>query len=230
MRKHVLVGLLAALIVVVAAALSLLHPRRPAEDADMKGLLSGLDAAIAGGYLSTARETLESLSSMPSAEAGQIRLLKRAYQVSSGTGDFALLADMATRALAADGRSRQIRAIAAYGNLRSGRLSEAERILARNADAGTGGESLRSETLLRRGAQWSGSDALSRELLALEDTTDPARFAGAALRAGDKRLLLDAAILAMRQGSTETALRLARSDLEESMFDEAAGLMLVRRR
>jgi hypothetical protein len=226
MRAKVIVGILAALIVVVAAALYLTLHRQPAADADIRSTLSGLDAAIAGGYLSTARDTLASIALLPSTEEGQLRLLKRAWQVGSGTGDFTLLAEMADKALAGNRRSSRIRAIAAYGNLRSGRLSAAERILARNADVGSGGESLRGETLLRRGGRWSGSDDLLREVFALEGTADPARFSGAAVRAGDKRLSLDAAILAMEQGAIANALRLVRSDLDEARFDEPAGLML----
>jgi thioredoxin-like negative regulator of GroEL len=226
MRRTVLAGILAAPLIVAAGVLLLVLRRQPSVDADLRTLLSGLDAAIAGGYLSTARDTIASLRSLPSTEEGQLSLLKRGYQVSRGTGDFALLADLAGRALAMNGRSERIRAIAAYGNLRCGQLSEAEKSLARNAGAGSAAESLRGEALLRRGARWSGSDELTRELLSLEGTVDPAGFAGAALRAGDKRLSLDAALLAMQQGSTEAALRLVRSDLEESRFDEAAGLML----
>src|SRR5208283_5600508 len=118
MRKTVLAGLLAAPLIVAAGVLFLLLRRQPFGDADLRTLLSGLDAAIAGGNLSTARDTLVSLRSLPSTEAGQLSLLKRGYQVSRSTGDFALLADLASRALAMNGRSERIRAIAAYGNLR----------------------------------------------------------------------------------------------------------------
>ncbi len=225
MRTKVLFGALAALIVAAAAAVYLTLPRRQAADADMRSTLSGLDAAIAGGSLSTAHDTLASIPSLPSSEEGQLRLLKRAWQVGSGTGDFTLLAEMADRALAANGRSARIRAIAAYGNLRSGRLSSAEKILARKADAGSGGDSLRGEAQLRRGGRWSGSDDLVREILALEGVADPGRFSVAALRAGDGRLSLDAAILAMEQGSIGTALRLVRAELDDARFDEAAGLI-----
>jgi predicted Zn-dependent protease len=226
MRRTALAGLLSALIVAAAAVLFVLLRQPPVADSDLRTILSGVDAAIGGGYLSTAQQKLASLRSLPSTESGQLSLLKRAFQVSRGTGDFALLADLAGRAVAGNGRSERIRTVAAYGCLRSGRLSEAERILARSATNGWGAESLRGEELLRRGARWPGSDELTRELVALEDTVDPAGFAGAALRAGEKRLSLDAALLAMRQGSTGTALRFVRSDLDESRFDEAAGLML----
>jgi hypothetical protein len=226
MRRTVLASLLAALIIAAAAILFLLLRPPPAANADLHAVLSSLDVAIAGGYLTTARETLASIRSLPSAEADLLSLLKRAFQVSRGTGDFTLLADLAGRALAGNGRSERIRIVAAYGNLRSGRLSETEKALARGAPAGSVAESLRGEALLRRGARWSGSDELTRDLVALQDTVDPAGFAAAELRAGDKRLSLDAALLAMRQGLTETALRVALSDLGESRFDEVAGLIL----
>jgi len=226
MRRTDHVGILAALVVAAAAALFIvLHqPRTP--DPDLQPVLTVLDAAIAGGYLSTARETLTSMPLLPRGETAQLSLLKRAFRVSMGSGDFQLLGDLAGRALAQNGRSQRIRAIAAYGDLRAGNISDAEKILARNAPAGEAGEMLRGELRLRRGFPWPGSDALTRELVGLEGTTDPSSFAAASMRAGDTRLSLDAALLAMQHGAIDTAARIVRRDLDESRFDEAAALVL----
>jgi tetratricopeptide (TPR) repeat protein len=227
MRRIVLAGILTLSVVAVAAALFLLLRRPPAEEASLRTLLRDVDAAIAGGYLTTARESLSSMNTAPATEAGQVGFLKRAFRVSAGTGDFRLLADMAGRALGRYGRSPRVRAIAAYGSLRAGRVADAERILSRNANAGDAGDSLRGEALLRRGAPWAKpSDNLVREILSLQESTDPAVFAGAALRAGEKRLALDAALLAMEKGFTTDALRLVASDLGDARFDEPAGLIL----
>ena len=226
MRRTALVGTLAALAVAAAAVLVIVlrQPRTP--DPDLQPVLNAVDAAISGGYLSTARETLASVRPLPRGETALLSLLKRAFQVSAGSGDFQLLADLAGRAIAQNGGSQRIRAIAAYGSLRAGRVSEAERILARNASAGASGDLLRGEVQLRRGVRWPGSDGLTRELIGLEGKTDPAAFTGASMRAGDKRLSLDAALLAMQHGAVDTAARIVRADLDDSRFDEAAGLVL----
>ena len=226
MRRTALVGILAALVIAAAAWLFIVLRQPRAADSDLQPVLTRLDAAISGGYLSTARETLASFRPLPRAETAQLSLLKRAFQVSDGLGDFQLLAELAGRALAQNGRSERVRAIAAYGSLRAGRVSDAEKILSRGASAGSSADSLRGEIQLRRGSRWPGSDALTRELVGLEDTTDPAAFTGASMRAGDKRLSLDAALLAMQRGAIETAARIVRADLGESRFDEAAGLVL----
>jgi tetratricopeptide (TPR) repeat protein len=227
MRRIVVAGILAVAALAATAALFLILRRPSATDAELRTMLKEVDAAIAGGYLTTARDTLASVNATPATEAGQLGLLKRSFQVSMGVGDFSLLAEMADRALARYGRSPRIRTIAAYGSLRAGRLSEAERILAGNMGPGPVADALKGEALLRRGVRWPApSDVLVREILSLQDSTDPAMFAGVALRAGEKRLALDAALLAMQQGSTAAALRLVGSDLEDARFDEPAGLIL----
>jgi Flp pilus assembly protein TadD len=60
----------------------------------------------------------------------------------------------------------------------------------------------------------------------LEGSTDPAAYNQAAIRADDKRLSLDAALLAMQNGSPGVAAATVRSEMGESRFDEAAGTML----
>ncbi|HEY9593619.1 MAG TPA: hypothetical protein VHE79_04020, partial [Spirochaetia bacterium] len=76
------------------------------------------------------------------------------------------------------------------------------------------------------GGSWTGSDAFTRDLMALDTTRDPSAFASAALRTGDRRLSLDAALLDMARGDVEAAARIARSTLTESTFDEAAAYIL----
>lgn len=226
MRRFVFVGILATLLAACAAAALLLLRPHAAPDAELHSILPALDAAISGGSLSTAKDILSSVRLFPAGELGQLSLLKRAFQVGRETGDFTALADLSARALALNGRSERVRAVAVYGSLRAGRLSEAQKILGRSSAAGSGGEALRGETLIRQGAKWMGSDGLTHELIALEDSQSPGTFAAAALRTGEKRLTLDAALLAMRQGSSDVALRLVRSDLDDVRFDEPSGFML----
>ena len=225
MRRLVLVGISAALLAAVAAAVLLFLRPNPAPPPELRSMLSRLDAAISGGSPSTAKEILASVQSLPAGEQDQLSLLKRAFQVGRETGDFSVLSDLSTRALALNGRSKLVRAVAAYAALRSGRVSDAQKILGRSPPAGSGGELLKGEAVLRGGSVWKGSDGLTRDLIALEESQSPAAFAAAAVRTGERRLTLDAALLAMRQGSPDAALRLVR-DLDDARFDEPVGLML----
>jgi tetratricopeptide (TPR) repeat protein len=226
MRRFVFVGISAALLAAGAAAALLFLRPNPAPSPELRSMLPELDAAISGGSVSTAKEILASVRSLPAGELDQLSLLKRAFQVGRETGDFSVLWDLSTRALVLNGRSERVRAVAAYAALRSGRISEAQKMLGRSPRAGFGGELLKGEAMLRGGSTWKGSDALTRELIALEESQSPAAFAAAAVRTGERRLTLDAALLAMRQGSPDVALRLARSDLDDARFDEPAGFML----
>ena len=226
MRRAALIGG-AALLLCAAGVLSfiLLRPS-PSHAPGLLTLLEAVDASIAGGYLSTAQASLEGLRTLPSREDDLMRLLKRAHAVSSGTGDFTLLADIGSRALAAAPGSAAVRSIAAYGLLRAGRLGDAEKALSPGGSPSDVAALLGGEIALRRGAAWKGSDSLSRDLLKLESDVSPAAFAAAALRTGDDRLSLDAALLAMGQGDVRQAWTLARTRLGDARFDEPAGLIL----
>ncbi len=226
MRTLARAGLVAAAAALAAAALLLVLGRPRDAGPDALSSLPEVDAAIAGGYLSTARESLESIRAFPSSEPDQMRLLKRAFQLGDASGDYSLLAALSRRAMDAGGRSARIKAVAAYAELRVGRLSAAERILSGRQPAGSSTDRLRGEALMRRGAQWKGSDDLTRVLLALETESDPRAFSVAALRTGEKRLSLDAALLAMRQGDPQAAAGLARESLGDARFDEPAAEML----
>lgn len=226
MRKVALAAIPLVLVAAAAVVLALTFLRPPAGALpDLPRLLASLDASIGEGSLSTAADTIVSLRQLPRGEADQVRLLKRAWQVSKGSGDFSLLANLAARLLA-QGGSPRVRAVAAYADLRSGRISDALRTLGRGKQAGEASDTLRGEALVRSGTRWQGSDELTRTVLTLEGSTDPAAFTRAALRLDDKRLSLDAALLAMQNGSPGSAAAVIRSELGESRFDEAAGIML----
>jgi len=215
-------------ILVGAAGLILFFLFRPvaAADTSFEKLLVSVDEALAGGYLTTAQGDLTHLRTLPSPEGDLLRLLKRVYAVCSGTGDYALLADIGTRAVAANGRSGRIRSIAAYGLMRAGRLMDAEQMIELGGAPSDVAALLKGEMALRRGAAWNGSDSLTRDLLALESAHGPAEFSAAALRTGDQRLSLDAALLAMGQGDLPRAWTIAREELGDSRFDEPAALIL----
>jgi len=215
-------------VVVLAAAavillLTVFRPV-PANEPDLAPLLAALDSSISGGSLSTAADQLSSLRTLPREEPDRLRLLKRAWEVSSGSGDYTTLANLSARMLGLDSGPR-VTAIAAYADLRAGRVSDALRIVSGGSPAAEATAALRGEGLLRSGARWQGSDELSRTVLALEGSSDPSAFVQSALRSDDSRLALDGALLAMENGSPGLAVAIASSELGEARFDEAAGTM-----
>jgi tetratricopeptide (TPR) repeat protein len=159
---------------------------------------------------------------LPSTDESLLRVLKRALLVCSASGDFRLLADLGTRALAGSGRSAEVRALAAYALLRTGRIAEAEKAASRGRLPAGVGDLLKGETALRRGRQWAGSDALTRDVVALDGSHDPGAYASAAVRTGDTRLSLDAALLLMEQGHQAAALQVVQKELSNAEFDEPA--------
>jgi len=224
--KPVRVAVVTAAAVLTAAALAagalfllpLLKPSRAFADA-----LAELDASIGGGYLSTARVQLEGFP-VPRGEEEGVRLLKRALLASRELRDPGLLARVAQRAVQANEGSRTIRLVAGYALLRFGRLADAEKTLSR-AGPGAAADLLRGESALRLGTPWKGSDDLTRGILSLEGSRNPADFEAAAQSTGDSRLALDAALLSMQAGNPVRASILARSALTEASFDEPAALI-----
>jgi tetratricopeptide (TPR) repeat protein len=219
------VGALVVAALAAVIALVLLRPRE-ITPSDLSRLLTEVDAAVSGGYLSTARERLAGISRLPTSESDALRILKRAYAVSDGLGDYALLADLGSRAAAAVRGSASVRSIAAYGLVRAGRLADAEKMLARGGAPADFAARLSGEIILRRGGEWKGSDSLTRDLLSLDESSSQDAFQSAALRTGDDRLSLDAALLAMKAGDPRAAWAIATTRLGDARFDEPAGLML----
>jgi hypothetical protein len=217
----VLVGIVVALLLACGALALFLLPKSQ-KTPDAAAVLAPIDRAIAGGYLSTAEEALRSLRTLPQGEHDLLAILKRAFDVCSATGDYGVLADLGAKALARQGRSASIRTVAAYGALRAGRVAEAQKILARGALDGGAGDGLRAELALRSGGPGAGLDSLARELLALEGSRDASLYEKAALRTGDHRLHLDAALLQMEAASPARAQLIAQAELVDAAYDEPA--------
>jgi tetratricopeptide (TPR) repeat protein len=191
---------------------------------DIGPRLPAIDSAIAAGYLTTARESLLALRPMPRREEDALRILKRAFLICSQTGDFGLLSVMSDRALSSSGTGPAVRLVAAYSYLRSGRLSDAERVANSGLPGGVG-DLVRGEVILRKGGAWQGSDRVTRELLNLETSRRASDFAAAARDVQDKRLALDAALLWLQAGDLSNARSIAVSLLREERFDEIASLI-----
>jgi Flp pilus assembly protein TadD len=223
LRKLVPVVVVIFAFLAAAAALYLIwNPAPPPRQSDFQSVLQSLDAAIAAGALSTARDLLDGIKSVPSREDDLLRLLKRAFEVSSASGDYRAMSRLSLMALSAAGGSARIRAIAALADLRTGRLAEAEKVLARGSLPVATGDLLRGEAILKRGGKWAPADPLYRDLLFLEQKQSPEAFADAARRTGDARLALDAALLEMESGRVAAAQSIAGSELGDAAFDEPA--------
>jgi len=205
-----------------AALFLILSPAPPAAKAELQSVLHSLDAAISAGAFPTARDLLEGMKSLPSTEDDLLRLLKRAFQVSSVSSDYDTMSRLSLKALSTAGGSPRIRAIAVFACLRSGRLAEAEKVIARGSLPAPAGDLLKGEAVLKRGGKWEPADPFYRDFLGLEHTQAPEAFAAAAHRTGEARLLLDAALLAMQSGGAAQALRIAGGGLGEAAFDEPA--------
>ena len=225
MRRIALAALIVASLLAAGSALFLFLRPSQGKSADVQASLAAIDSAIAGGYLGTARAALEGMRALPSDQGDLLRVLKRAFQVSRATGDYRIMSAIGEKALAAGGSSPYVRALAAYAFLRADQRALAEKTLARGGFSPEIGGNLAGEQILRRGGAWAGADALTRDLLALERKTDPEAYASAALRTGDARLALDAALLHMEAGSPGKAQTIAQADLRDAAFDEPAAAM-----
>ena len=225
-RKLVPVVIVILALLAAGAAVFLVLSPAPRGYSDTRPILRSLDSAIAAGALSTARDLLDGMTNLPSTEEDLLSLLKRAFEISSASGNYSTMSRLGGKALALAGGSARIRALAVLAYLRGGRLSEAEKAMAGGALPADTGDLLRGEAVLRRGGAWAASSPLYHDLLSLEHKKDPEQFAAAAVRTGDKRLWLDAALIAMESGGLGRAQRIVNTDLGEASFDEPASGLL----
>jgi len=215
----ILLGFCAALAAAYFVLLPLLFPRP-----GISSQLAVIDSAIAGGYLSTAQAELLAIRTLRRNESDAMRVLKRAFTLSRQAGDFRVLAIMADRALTSGIRTPNVRGVATYAYLRTGRLADAEATARAGLPAGAG-DLLRGEVSLMRGSAWQGSDSLTRELLALETSRRPSDFLAAARSVDDKRINLDAALLFLEHGDLGRAHSVAAASLTDAAFDLPAALI-----
>ncbi len=219
------VAVVFAFLAAAAALYLILNPAPPVPQSDFLSTLRSLDAALDAGALSTAQDLLDGIRSLPAGEDDLLRLLKRAFEAGSASGDYRAMSRLGLMALSAAGGSARIRAAAALACVRAGRLAEAEKVIARGSLPAETGDLIRGETVLKRGRKWKPAEPLYRDLLSLDESQSPEVYADAARRTGDARLSLDAALLAMKSGNLERAKDIAGTGLGEPAFDEPAALI-----
>ena len=124
MRKIALTAL--AVVLLLGAGIALFFVFRPSrgQGPAFEAALSTADTALAAG-MPAARDALAAITALPTGEEDLLRLLKRAFAISSGSGDYSFLADMAARASRANIRSARIRAVSVYAEMRTGRVAQA---------------------------------------------------------------------------------------------------------
>lgn len=226
MRRVPRAALAAAAVLAAGATVFFVLRLQAPSPSGLDDTIAAADSALAGGSLPAAREALLSLPVMPKEEAAQLRLLKRALQLGSLSGDYHVLAELGEKVSAAGGQGVAVRTLTAYAMMRVGRLSDAQKILPRRGLRRDTGDPLGGELALRRGETWNGSGGLTTELVRLQRTSAPADFASAAHRTGDPRLALDAALRAMESGNRALASSIVSADLGGPRFDEPGGMIL----
>jgi tetratricopeptide (TPR) repeat protein len=206
-RRWVAVGAVGGALILAlagaAAALFLLRAR--SAERSLQELLAEVDARIAGGYLSKAEYELESAAAGRLSERGWLRLLKRARQIASATGRYALLAELSGKAERSIPGSGALRQVSRYARLRAG--------LAAAPDPGQwAGADADLQFLLAEAAQARApgrAQELAPELAALLEVVqaapEPGRLSALASRWQDASLLLDAGLLWMAAGQTAQA-------------------------
>ena len=90
-----------ALLAAGAALYLILSPAPPPKEDELQSTLRMLDAALSAGALPAARNILDGIRILPSAENDLLRILKRAFEASTASGDYGITSRLALRAFLA---------------------------------------------------------------------------------------------------------------------------------
>jgi tetratricopeptide (TPR) repeat protein len=172
--------------------------------------LKQIDEDLSLGYFERATEGIRKASSRAQSEQNHLRLLKRAYRVSTAEGDFSILRSVASRALEVLPGSRDLRFLLLFASMRAelapSRITGLDRSMKESADA----QYLVAEALAR-GWSWGqpgiipNLDPQLRALLSMEKQPDPSGLQEQGVKRGDGRLVLDAALMWMQSGDAARA-------------------------
>jgi tetratricopeptide (TPR) repeat protein len=170
--------------------------------------LKQADEELALGYLEKAAQSIGRALPAARSERDYLRLLKRAYRIAVSGGDFSLLQSIAGRAAERIPGSSPLRQVFAFVSLRAGDdprpITGLNKDLLKSKDA----QYLMAEAIMRGWSPPESSGRLDpelRSLLSLEDQTDPLRLQEQGTERSDGRILLDAALLWMKQGDAQSA-------------------------
>ena len=222
-RKIRLVVLILAVTIGVALVLYLLIwgvNRRETQENRLETELAEADFEISLGYYDKALERLEGAFGGIRGEHNSLRILKRVYYISDELNDISILARFAQRAAQSLPGSRILAEIRMYASIRAEEEQQAIRLLS-GGRAGTA--SLRAEAYLRGyldRAPDVDSDPVVRRILDLSEQNDPYQLQRHGTDLDEARLHLDAALLLMQRGDTDSAYALTRRYHEDPRFQE----------
>jgi tetratricopeptide (TPR) repeat protein len=167
---------------------------------DYNRKLQQVDEDLALGYFEKAADGIRQAQQRARSELNYLRLLKRAYKIASGSGDFSLLHSVASRAVKTIPGSRELRLLFMFSMLRM----DGDPGLIVNTDD----QYLMAEAVIRG---WSPPDSIRKldprlqAMLAIRQLTDPVRLQEQGVTRSDGRILLDAALMWLKQGDAQSA-------------------------
>jgi tetratricopeptide (TPR) repeat protein len=170
--------------------------------------LTQVDKDLSLGYFQRAADGIGKALRQARSEHHYLRLLKRAYQIASATGDFSSLHSAARRAVEKLPGSRALRLLLVFSLLRldgePGSIPSLASLIRDSTDA----QNLVAEAALRGLSSPDSIRGLEPQLqsmLAISQLEDPVRLQEQGITKSDGRIALDAALLWMQQGDVQSA-------------------------
>ncbi len=234
--KSLLVSLFLIIVATILGYLYLRTRRAAGEGERFEKILDRTDYDLSLGYSDKAFDVLQNALELAHSEYSLLRVLKRAFALSDSQRDYTKFAVLARRAFQKIPGSTAIRGLVIYAGLRTGKgLSEQEKeelnkysFRPRGSDETTQEwfQYLRAEAffLSERGIdiRQESISPLLQSLISLNHLIEPTRIEKAGKEWQDERLLLDAAILWMKEGRPERAFEIIKNNLNKEKYDEPA--------
>jgi tetratricopeptide (TPR) repeat protein len=190
---------------------------------DLTEALEKTDGAIASGYFYKAERHLRDAAGYAREKEAFLRILKRAYRISSGRQDMSLLEELSWKAVKRIGEKEELVMVAVYAGIRNDHLKRVFPIL------GTTAHSDRLTALSVEASLRSGSEVdqvmVNRPgfpftLLRLLHSEDPFLYEEYGRETENPQLLLDSALLYAHNGDIDHAFQVVKQNSSVTLFDE----------
>lgn len=193
-------------LILALTVITILQKRKSTDALQEAARIQEIDSLISKGATKAAEERIIVLAAKDLSAASYIRLLKRAWQISGGTGSYELYNRVAAAAEKAYPARGDVNALRIYGLLRSGKQSEAADILASSEI-----ESEKwSKTLAEAGLY--SQDPAKPDGYALSQQSAPDEFLHMYTQTGSYGFLLDGLLLMLQQGKIDSAYATAANE------------------
>ncbi len=219
-RKPLLIGLLILILAGTTGAFLIFRLSRARGELTFQTYLQRVDSYLAGGHADSALRSLREASGLARGGHAILSVCKRAYRIALQAGDMSVLSAFAASGLKKIPDSPELLFFAAYAALRSDRPRAALGIL-------NGKRTTAELTMLKAEAVWrtgemslmpSEAGELGAYAKAVAAPTVDL-YEGLWRETGDERLLVDAALMHMRDGAPQRALSLGRQGLQQPRHD-----------